>query len=209
MNYQSIPPPWAERLAGYFEGTLPLQERQRVADWLAQHPDVAAEFTALQEVQHQVRSASVPEPSERIWAAVRERIEQGLAQTATEQKAESGRGSRWGTAAWAAAAAGILVLVGWHHWTPKPIDGVAEMAFPIASPEDVEIVSVDAAGARALLVGEPPVQAALVMMAAGDATLKSVEIVPAGQFPEVWMGPGEQESPMIVAPFVAGQFSAP
>lgn len=209
MNHNSFSPQCAERLAAYFEGTLPPQERQQVGNWLADHPEVVEEVRALQQLSQAVRSSAPPEPPEDIWLGMRKRIGQELADTTTRQESSERRKSAWRAGWWAAAAAGFSLLALWPSWREKPIDAVAESAFPIASAEDVEIVSVDAAGARALLVGEPPLQKPLILMAAGDATLKSVEIVPAGQFPEVWMGPREQESPMIVAPFVSGLLNAP
>ena len=172
-------------------------------------PDVVEDVHALKQLSQVVRSCgSVRTTGRRLgWNASADRA--GTGRFRDTAKSSERRRFAWGAGWWAAAAAGLSLLAVWPEWRDQPIVAVAEAAFPVASAEDVEIVSVDAAGARALLVGEPPLQKPMVLMAAGDATLKSVEIVPAGQFPEVWMGPGEQESPMIVAPFVSGQLNAP
>lgn len=208
MKHDSLFPPWADRLAAYFDGTLAPQDRQRVDAWLADHPDVADELGELQQLRQALRAASLPEPTDEAWAAVRERIEQALVQPAHQPAATAARPGNRATAWRAAAAAGILLAAALLYWQSRQ-GSDKESVFQVASADDIEILSVDAAGARGLLVGEPPLPAPMVMMAAGDARLRSVEIVPAGQFPEVWMGSGEQESPMIVAPFVAGQLSTP
>lgn len=198
MKHDPLPPPCAERLAAYYEGTLDAAQRQIVEDWLVEHPEVAAEFIALQQMQHLFQSAAAPELSESAWAAVRERVDQELCRP--RSTARSRRWLGWSAAAVAGIALGLMV-----RSRPVPVapQEVAEV-FPVAVAEDVEITSVDAAGARALLVGTPPVREPIVLMVAGDASLKRVAIERDGQFPEVRMAPGEQTAPMIVAPVAAG-----
>ncbi len=209
MKLDSISPPWADRLAAYYDGTLAPEDRRCVEAWLVDHTDVANELRDLHQLRQVFHTASLPEPSEEAWAAVRERIDQALAQPPARNPAAAPRSAGGGLAWRAATAAAILLAAAFLYWQSRHSADDKASAWVVASADDVEILSVDAAGARSLLVGEPPLPAPMVMMAAGDARLKSVEIVPAGQFPEVWMGPGEQESPMIVAPFVAGQLSTP
>lgn len=198
MKHDPMAPPCAERLAEYYEGSLDSAQRQQVETWLADHPEVASDFIALQQMQRLFQAAAPAEPSESAWAAARDRIEQGLIHPGAGVK--SFRSGWWAAAV--VAGVGILWMVQGRP-TPVALPEVVE-AFPVASTEDVEITSVDAAGSRALLVGAAPVQAPIVLMVAGDARLKSVAIEPDGQFPEVRMAPGEQAPPMIVGPVVAG-----
>jgi hypothetical protein len=83
---------------------------------------------------------------------------------------------------------------------PKPVspDGTPLRPFPVASAEDVEIISINAADLAALVVGQPPVTRPLVLASAGDVTIHTagddVEIIRPEENPE---GPS---APWIWAP---------
>jgi anti-sigma factor RsiW len=200
--------PGAERLAAYDEGTLPLDERAWVEAWLADHPEYAAELDAPPRWQRWFQLAAPPEPSEAVWSSVLERIEQDVRHAGEPRRIERGRRWRAGIAALGTVAAGILLLLVPRPGT-MPVPVAAEEAFPVASAEEVEIHSVAVADAGALVVGEPPLPVPIVLMAAGDATLKKIEADPGGRRPEVRMPASGEESPMIVAPFLASVMPAP
>jgi hypothetical protein len=202
MNDRFVPPPCAELLAAYFEGTLEPAERGLVEAWLVEHPDTAAELAAGQRLERLFHLTAAPEPSAAAWDAARARVEQGLASVRVVRGTQA---VRWRNGIAITGAAAALLLAMWYFQRPDVgfVRGGDE-PFPVAVAEDVEIISIDAAGARALVVGELPLQAPVVLLAAGDATLKSVEVEPNGQFPDVRMGIGPNESPMIVGPVVAG-----
>ena len=123
-----------------------------------------------------------------------------------------GWAARWRAllAAGGAAAAVIVLTVALGRWHTPPGDApeVVEV-FPVASNEDVEIVSVDAAGIAAVLVGELPFREPIVLMEPGDIALRSVERPRQGTFPEMRLQPDADAAPMILGPVAAGLEPAP
>jgi hypothetical protein len=84
-----------------------------------------------------------------------------------------------------------------------------EEPFPVASAEDVDIISVEAADAGTLVIGEPPLKEPLVWASAGDVTLERVEPDWDGMVPEVRMPSEGPDPPMIVAPLEGGPAKIP
>src|SRR5262245_19867325 len=198
-------PPRPSELAAYADGELTGADRQRVEDWLATHPEAAAEIKSLEKLEHLLRTQTPAEPSEAEWANVWQHVEQGLAQG--EQVAASGSGRRFwlgiALSAGAAAAVMLALALGSRHG-PQVAQQVPEDPFPGMSANDVEITSLNAADVHALAVGELPVRSDVVLVAAGDVSLRSVESDPQWGSPDMHVQQEGNETPMIYAPLLAG-----
>jgi anti-sigma factor RsiW len=197
-------PPSPEELAAYYDGELTAADRRRVEDWLADHPEAAAELRRLRRLEALWQAAAPAEPTSSAWAGVLRGIEQGVSPVrGARPSARAPR--RAGLALVAAASAAVVLLalaLGGRH-PPAPLPPPQE-PFPVASDADVEIVSVDADGAAAVLVGGLPLRHPIVLMAPGDVALRSVERDRDGQFPDVRLQADSDLSPMILGPVAAG-----
>lgn len=200
-----LPP---EMLAAYADGELRPHDRDRVEQWLADHPEVRellddqeslgprnAEFWTV------VRP---PEPSARQWAAVRDDIR--------------GHAPAWATRRWrpwvaslalaAAATAATVVLVVPLPDAPAPVNPVAnprtadpdDEPFAMAGSDDVRILSLPESAAHLLVVGDHPLRDTLVVLARADEMdFLGIGSDASGRFPD----PPEaapEDPPMIWAP---------
>jgi anti-sigma-K factor RskA len=188
-----------ERLAAYADGELGPAERAAVEAWLAEHPEARAEVEALGRLARVWEAAAPPEPSEAAWAGVRDRVALAarFRQSAGRQRPARRRtGPTWRLTALAAGAAAVLVgaFLGQHFW-PKP----AGPPLPVATSDDVDIVSMDAGDVGALVIGDPPVQGPLELASAEDVSVDDT-----GQDVEVIIRepdqPGSPPPPMMMVP---------
>jgi|GEM_PF-2116933 len=139
-------------------------DRESLEAWLREHPEARDDLADLLRLRELYQSACPPEPDEAAWNAVRLHLGEALGR---------GRSPRrwWALAAGTAAAALLAVLLMRSAWSPfrlsPPLQGGGKAEgetvqgvkrpFPVAEPEDVTIVSMDARDVAALVVGEPPV----------------------------------------------------
>src|SRR5439155_167623 len=113
-----------------------------------------------------------------------------------------GRRWPWAVALLATAAAALLLLAlcppaGWRGPGAGPAER-AEEPFPVATEDEVEIVSVEGPGADVLVVGEPPVRGEIELALPGEVTVMDVQPAADSMMPEVFLeGP---DAPMIRAP---------
>jgi AcrR family transcriptional regulator len=199
------PEPTPEQLAAYADGELdgrPALEplRRRVEAWLARHPDAAAEVEAQRRLARLWQATPPPEPSEAAWNDVLERLERVPRTPAeTGRRRAAARVALWAGAALAASAAAVwlaLTLSRPGHVPPAPPEpGGQERAvnprpapeadepFPVATAEEVEILSIKGDDTETVLVGELPVSGSLVMADPGEVELTRAE-------PQVRMGDG-------------------
>jgi anti-sigma-K factor RskA len=191
-----------ERLAAYADGELGPAERAAVEAWLAVRPEARAEVEALRWLARLWQAPEPPEPSEAAWAGVRDRVE-----TAVRHRQRDGRqrvaprriGTTWRLFALATGAAAVLVgvFVGQYFW-PAPQQPSGPL-LPVATSDDVDIVSMDAGDIGALVIGDPPVQGPLELASAEDVTVDDT-----GQDVEVIIRdpdqPGSPPPPMMMVP---------
>jgi anti-sigma factor RsiW len=190
--------PRPEELAAYADGELAPAASAEVEAWLAEHPDAAAEVEAVRGLSRLWQAAPPPEPSAAQWADVLGRIEARLPAPETLRPRRRRRlaGVVTGLAA-AAAAAAILFAVRLPRPTeevvlpPPPVEPL-----PVVTADDVEIISISAADARALVVGEPPVREELALLAPGEVTVDQVKSEVHGMNP-YFQGDGST-APMIL-----------
>jgi hypothetical protein len=154
--------PTAEELAAFADGALDpvgpgLPLRQRIEDWLTDHPGAAAEVAAQRRLNRLMQQTAAPDPGETAWAALWERINQPPVPALLKRPPSRGRWAWPAAVLLAAAVAASLVIA---VLAPGPQGGPApEEVEPLAvvSADEVEIIRMSGADADVLVVGEPPV----------------------------------------------------
>lgn len=195
-------PPRAEELAAYADGELAPLDRKRIEAWLAEHPESAAEVKKIQHLRQTFRDTAAPEPSESGWAAVLERITRGLSR-AKERQRQRANGARYVRLAGAALAATLLLAISFRAVWHSQSHG-ARPVLPVALATDVDIISVEAADAGALVVGELPLHSPIVLASPGDIALKNLDRNGGRDLSDVRMQTTGSDTPMIIAPLSAG-----
>ncbi len=191
--------PSPEEWAAYLDGAMGADERERFEAYLASHPDAAAEADGCRRLTQLWQSTTPPEPAPEAWGATWGRIESAL--PARVPAWGAGRPFRvfLGMAAAAAVLGGVLLA---RPFTSAPgrlvgeIEDALNEPLPVASADEVNIISVRADDADAV-VAQPPVFGSFEVASRGDVQLEEAEPAqPGGKAP--WMGGGPV--PMIVAP---------
>jgi hypothetical protein len=199
MNHSADPSetPLGEQLAAYVDGELDTAGCQRVQVWLAEHPEAAKEIHEQRRLAQLWRAALPPEPPEPQWATAWTGIETAL--TARRRHRLAGIIMLLG------AVAAIVVFL----MLPRPPRDMGDQPAPnlddlisVAAPEDVDIISMEAADANTLPVGDPPVRDALDLASYNEVVVTRVEPDIDGVMPNVHGKLGNL-SPMIVAPLGA------
>ncbi len=157
--------PSHEELMAFADGELEPARREEVAAWLEHHPEDRAEVEEFHRLSALWQRYAPPEPSPAAWASALARIETArpFRQPVPEWRV---RRPAWAFAAFAAAA--LLVVMLGRSLSPEAPDD--EEPFPVATASEVNIVSMDAHDADAL-VGHPPVLANLEFAGHEDVRL--------------------------------------
>lgn len=193
--------PSPEEWTAYLDGELTPDERERFEAWLAERPEAAAEADGCRRLTRLWQSATPPEPSPAAWGATWGRIEGALPAPAPARGWGAGRPFRvfLGMAAAAAVLGGVLLA---RPFASGPgslmgeLDDALNQPLPVATAVEVNIISVGAGDADAV-VAQPPVFGSFDVVSAEDVKLEEAEpALPGGKAP--WMGGGPV--PMIVAP---------
>lgn len=192
--------PRVDELTAYVDDQLSPPDRQRVEEWLADHPQAAAELRAHERLQALYEKSAAGDPD---WSDSLETIEQGIVEQG--KRAHERRLPRWGLVGAVSAAAVLLAVLAANRPQSDPVAPAvpAVLPFPVASMDDVEIISVDAADTDALVVGVLPLEKPIVLMEHGDVELTSIEKDAHADFAHLRWHPEEDDSPMIWAPLVA------
>ncbi len=189
-------------LVSYVDGQLDELTRQRVERWLTLNPDAAADLQEHRQLLLTLRANRPPEPTEARWRKIYAAV--AAASPPASPAPRPRRAGRLLPQLIAAAAAALLLLTP-GDYSPRPTHELplpaAPTPFPVASADEVEIVSIDAADLKALLVGWPPLRGELVLAAAGDVELHYAEPGENGWVP----GVPDQEGtpPMFIMPMPA------
>jgi hypothetical protein len=183
------PSPRREELAAYFDGELSAPGRRRFEEWLADHPDGQADLEEWRQLSQEWQASRAADPNAAAWSQTWRKIE-----AAARKPAPS---SRWLLARRAATTAAALAAAVLLAVLIRP-SAEAEEPLVLASHGDIEVISIDEADARALIVGHPPLPEPLVLADSGDIALEHVEPDHDGSMPSIrwWTG---VEAPMIVA----------
>jgi anti-sigma factor RsiW len=193
-----LPP---ELLAAYADGELSPAECRRVAAWLAGHPAAADNVEAQRRLDRLFEQAAPPPPTEEQWAEALARVERGLALPAARRPAWRRRLA----AALTGLAAAAALLLALARQGPPALNGppqddtrvTAEEPWPVASADDVQIISMDDRDRGALVVGKPPVSEPLELVTTGDVKVSRLEPDGQGRVGRLRLPKGS-DSPMIV-----------
>jgi anti-sigma factor RsiW len=201
-----LPP---ELLAGYADDELGPNDRARVEQWLADHPEAHEEVEGQESLGPRNvefwQAVQPPAPARREWDATLRGIRR-RANTSARRPWLPWAG--WFTLAAATAAAVLSFL-------PGPAAGPGadrrpdvagslepdDTPFAMASADDVRIISLPESAAHLLVVGEHPLKDALVRLARADEIeFLGVSTDLDGRFPEMPVEVAPDDSPMIWAP---------
>jgi len=139
-------------------------------------PDSPTDAEVQRRLARLMDDTAPPLPTDEQWADVLARIERDLA-------APPARPRSWSRRVFAATAvlavAAVVVLAVALQRPPAdqrtPNDALPEDPWPVASADDVLILSMDDRDRGALVVGEPPVNESLVLMAADEVKVENVQ----------------------------------
>jgi len=171
--------PSPEELAAFLDDELDAAARARVAAWLADHPRAAARLEAQRAIRRALQSATPPAPSAAAWDSVLARIDERtqVIRSRQRQHVHTARRRRflWVGAAGAVAAA-LLVTLLLNRPTPAPVGPApaAARVLPVVADDEVEILSMDAGDAGALVVGRSPLPKRFDLAATGEVTVQRV-----------------------------------
>jgi hypothetical protein len=123
----SGPPP--ELLAAYADGALAGADYERVANWLADHPEAQTEVAELRRLQDLVERTQPREPDSASWAGVLDRVH-----TALTPPVRPSLRRRWPLAPYLGGAAAALLVVGLTRilWGERPVTPNPDSAAQIA-----------------------------------------------------------------------------
>jgi anti-sigma factor RsiW len=213
MSHSSRPEeagPTPQQLAAYVDGELGPADRATVDTWLGGHPDARADVDAQRRLLRQWQAAVPPGPDQAAWAGILARVEAGVAE-ARLHGASSRRLAgvvRFVAALGAVAAVLVLALGLAQRFAPQtpPVTPL-----PVATAEDVEVLSIEGADVAALVVGTPPVQGPLTLASADDVTVdKTGSDVEVAKPAEVAHGHAPPPpAPMIMFPTDPSRITAP
>lgn len=197
-----LPPEW---LAAYADGELTAGERDRVENWLADHPEARELLDAQESLGPRNRefwqAVEPPSPMSAQWSRVRNAI------TAAKPVRPSRSWLRWfGSAGLLATAACLLILslpdrAGVQP--PEVEENLPAAVEPIAmaSTDDVEIISLPESAAALLVVGDHPLNGSSMALARfGEVQFYGVGSDVAGRFPDLPSDANTEEIPIVWAP---------
>lgn len=159
-------------LVAYVDGELAPRAVEQIEEALALCPEAQALVEDHRYILQSLRESPVPEPAAEVWDRMLRQVQSAaLPATRTVPARRS-----WRAGISAAAAAVLLVALPGDLALRPDAPASAEVApLPVATAHDVEIVSIDGADLRALLVGHPPLRGALELAGAGDVLLHFTE----------------------------------
>jgi anti-sigma factor RsiW len=186
--------PSSEELMAFADGELPDARRAEVAAWVAGHPDAAADIDEQQRLRTVWLQTAAPEPSAGSWDRALRQVESALPLMRPVSLWRRFRPLWWSGGL---AASLALALIGRSLLAPPkaPLDGgTEEEPFPVAAAREIDILSMDAHDADALVV-HPPMLADLKFVAAGDLGEVHIDSHPDGWGARLEAG----QVPMVVA----------
>jgi hypothetical protein len=146
-----------------------------------------------------------PEPSEAAWSNLVQRIDRDAARPLVHLRGKGSRRPLYFARLLAPVAAAALLAAVWFRSAPNDTTPGPERGepFPMVAADEVEIVSMEGADYRALVVGKPPLSEPMVLVAHGDATEIQVRPDVDGMVPAVAKLADGLATTMIVAPLLS------
>jgi hypothetical protein len=171
--HNEVGTPSPEQLAAYADGELDWSSRAQVQAWLLVHPEAAAEVESLRELAQLCRATVPAEPDAAAWASSLDNIERQAAGQRQHRRRALGLVARLIRAIVPLAGAAAVLFVLWLHQPGQrdmPPGTEQPEPFPVASADDVDIISMDDADRQTLVVGKPPLSEPIVLVGPGDMT---------------------------------------
>jgi hypothetical protein len=197
-------PPSPLELAAYLDGELEGSRSEAVEAWLTAHPDRRAEMNALRRVMRLYQETGPPEPAAPAWDTVLQQVHAAVAAphvTPTPTRRRTGGPLRLALALATAAALMGFWLLARSWWLPAdPFEDNDDEPYPVATADEITVISMETGDAGALVVGQPPVSDNYEFASPADVT--GVKLEGAGEDkrpPEMLHG----EVPMLFAPDIA------
>jgi hypothetical protein len=188
--------PSREELAAYADGELRGAARARVQAWVVAHPEAAAEVESLRRLDRLCRAAAPAEPSEATWAGLLDRIEREAAHRRRPARPWLPRLARLMVPL--AGAAAVLLALWSYPVAPRSGNPDYVEPFPVASSDEVEIISLADADQPMVVVGKSPLSEPIVLGRPDDMSDLDIKPDVDGMVPTV--RPIEGGSVVIVAP---------
>jgi anti-sigma factor RsiW len=168
-------PEWApspELLAAYFDGEFEGRDdlaglRRRVENWLADHPQAAADLAGYRRLRQLWQETTPPEPNLGTWSNLMAHLEVCRPESVWRQPRSRSLLPR---AVLLGLVASVLILV-FAQQRPSPDDE----PFPVATEQEVVILHIEGSDTSSLVVGQLPLQGALELAGPGEVTLTSAQ----------------------------------
>jgi hypothetical protein len=159
--------PSPEQLAACTDGELQGGEREQVEAWLGKHPDAAAEVEGSRRLMRLWETTAPVFPPAASWETTFARIVASLP-PAPRRLPHRPSGPWWRRASLGTVAAAVVLAL-----LMRPLWDVDRAPFPVASSQDVTILSMDPGDAGSLVVGHPPILGNIDLANHGDVELIS------------------------------------
>jgi len=205
LKRDHLPPEW---LAAYADGELTPAERDRVENWLADHPEARDELETQESLGPRNcefwKAVEPPSASPGQWSNVRNAV------TSANPARPSRPWLRWfGVAGLLATAASLLVLSFPDRAAIDPpvvrdnSPSISDAVEPIAmaNSDEVQIISLPESAAKFLVVGEHPLSGSSMALARfGEVEFYGIGSDLAGRFPEIPTDRNTEDIPIVWAP---------
>jgi hypothetical protein len=207
---------WQQLLAAYVDGETTQDERQLVETWLRKNPELNRALQDQQELCPANRAlwqtVAPVLPSQEQWQAMLPQIESALFAGVAPKPQNVVRPRHIRRLFWTGlfsvaglATAAALVLAFTLPWRPHSLPSTPveeerpEPVYSVATPQDVDIVSVRPADMPHVVVGEPPVPQSMTFVSATDVKVHGLLPDGDGMMPHVQSGENNG-MPMVYAP---------
>ncbi len=173
-----------------FADSEPLHPAAEMEAWLGSHPEAAGEVQSLRGFVNLWQDYTIPEPLPSTWDRTLQNIENTLAQPRPRPVPWGGSLlSRLGLGGLVAAGfAGLLtvrfLMPGPDPKTTEPVV-IAEEPYPVASSDEITIISMDPRESRNLVVGRTPIPGDLDWANFEDVTVENAKPNAENQVPEM------------------------
>jgi hypothetical protein len=180
--------PTPEQLAAFADGEMSPADAEATEAWLREHPAAAADVQSLRDLAGLWQEHTAPEPAPAAW----DQTLHGIEARVREPKPVPQGGSPWlriGLSLAAACLAALLVARAfWPTSGKPPVTDPDDEPYPVASADDITIISMDPRDSRFLVVGLPPINGDMELAGIEDVTLESTTPNDDGQLPQMHTG---------------------
>jgi hypothetical protein len=178
--------PTPERLAAYADGETSSADAAATEAWLREHPEAAAEVESVRRLAGLWQEHTPAEPAPAAWDKTLNGIEARV-RAAKPRPAPQRSSPVLHIGVGLAAACLALLLLSRNYWPTTGNPPVAvpdgEEPYPVASADEITIISMDPRDSGALVVGLPPINGDMEWASWDDVTLVDAQPNDGGQKP--------------------------